>query len=77
MRIYYDLLIKESIIHLVLRLRGGGGVESFCMDTKNLDFKYNYDFTDLRDDGTSFQRGGMMYLRPYGWKRVALNVKTR
>ena len=77
MRIYDVLLIKESIIHLALRLRGGGGFQSFCMDMKNLDVKYNYDFTDLKDDGTCFERGGRRYLRPYGWRRVALNVKTR
>ena len=55
----------------------GGGFETFSIDAKILDDKYNYDFTDMKDDGTHFQRGGRRYLRPYGWKRVALNVKNR
>ena len=55
-------------------MRGGG---CFSIDGDILDENYNYDFTDLKDDGTRFQRGGRRYMRPYGWKRVALNVKTR
>ena len=55
-------------------MRGGG---CLSIDGDILDENYNYDFTDLKDDGTRFERGGRRYMRPYGWRRVALNVKTR
>ena len=47
------------------------------MDGEILDEKYNYDFTNLKDDGKRFVRGGRKYIRPYGWNRVALNVKDK
>ena len=61
-------------MHLVLRLTGGGG---FILDEKILDKQYNYDFSNMKDDGTRFVRGELKYIRPYGWNRVALNVKDR
>ena len=67
----------ESILHLVLRLCGGGGPAIFTLDTAVLDPPYNFDFTNLKDDGTKYQRGGREYKRPYGWNRVALNVKEK
>merc|ERR1712066_889653 len=63
---------KESTLHLVLKLRGGGECK-FTMDEDILDERYNYDFANLKDDGKRFVRGGRDYIRPYGWKRVALN----
>ena len=69
-----DITYAESTIHLVLRMRGGG---CFTMDEDILDEKYNYDFSDLEDDGTRYIRGGRKYIRPYGWNRVALNVKDK
>ena len=38
---------------------------------------YDYDFTDKTDDGTTFERGGRTYSRPYGWYRYALNVSQK
>ena len=38
---------------------------------------YVYNFTYLKDDGTKYQRGGREYKRPYGWNRIALNVKNK
>jgi len=67
---------KGSTLHLVLRLRGGGGA-FFSLDEKILDLKFNYDFSKLKDDGKSYTRGGKKYSRPYGWNRVALNVKDK
>ena len=67
---------SEDTIHLVLRMCGGGG-GYFSLDEKILDLKYNYDFSNLRDDGTRYSRGGRKYIRPYGWNRVALNVKDK
>ncbi|CAB4444699.1 unnamed protein product [Rhizophagus irregularis] len=39
------------------------------------DPSYDYDFTNLRDNGTTFIRGMELYKRPYGWKRIALNIR--
>ena len=72
-----DYKVPEgSTLHLVLRLRGGGGYE-FSLDEGILDEKYNCDFTKLKEDNKRYVRGGRKYIRPYGWKRVALNVKDK
>ena len=68
---------EESTLHLVLRLRGGGGPAMFTLDSNVLDPQYNFDFTDLEDDGSVFTRGDREYIRPYGWNRIALNVKDK
>jgi len=36
---------------------------------------FDYDFTNLKDDGKVYIRGDEVYHRPYGWRRYALNVK--
>lgn len=43
-------------------------------DSNNLDPKFDYDFTDLKDEGKKFMRGEFEYKRPYGWKRFAVRV---
>ena len=65
-----------STLHLVLRMRGGGE-RVFAMNENILDQKYNYDFSNIKDDGETFVRGGRKYIRPYGWNRVALNIKDK
>jgi len=67
---------KESTVHMVLRLRGGGE-QKFDLDPAILDTRYNYDFTNMKDEGETFKRGDRTYHRPYGWMRVALNVKDK
>jgi len=64
----------DATIHLVLRLRGGGGLS---LDPNSLDPRYNFDFTNLTDDGEEFKRGNKVYKRPYGWNRIAFKVKDR
>ena len=50
----------------------------FKMNEAILDEEYNYDFSNMKDDnGETFVRGGRKYIRPYGWNRVALNVKDK
>ena len=49
----------------------------FALDPAVLDPQYNFDFTYLKDDGTKYQRGGREYKKPYGWNRIALNVKNK
>ena len=72
-----DYNIKDgSTLHLVLRLRGGGSFEH-TMDPDMLDARYNYDFTNLTPGGKEFKRGSRTYQRPYGWKRIAINVKNK
>ena len=67
---------SDSTLHLVLRLRGGGPI-SHELDPKMLDEKYNYDFTNRTPEGQAFKRGDRTYQRPYGWKRIAMNVKDK
>ena len=63
-----------SVIQMVLRLTGGGpgGVCSF--NTDELDPGFDYDFSNAKDDGKKYMRGGFQYKRPYGWKRIAIKV---
>ncbi|CAG8626979.1 9214_t:CDS:1 [Paraglomus brasilianum] len=68
----YDIQ-NESIIHLILRLRGGGCIISY-LPSSALDSKYDYDFTHIRDVGVTYMRGNVQYRRPCGWKRFALKV---
>ena len=44
---------------------------------KMIDFKHNLDFTNMKDEGKVFMRGGWVYKRPYGWNKLALNIKDK
>ena len=67
---------KESTLHLVLRMRGGG-MPTFYVDDSLMDPKFDYDFTNQVEDGKKYYRGGYEYERPYGWKRYAIKVLGR
>ena len=67
---------RESTLHLVLRLRGGGFTEYHLPDNL-FDPQYDYDFTNINDKGKKFKRGGYEYKRPCGWKRYALKVEDK
>ena len=67
---------RESTLHLVLRLRGGGFNEYHLPDNL-FDPQYDYDFTNINDKGKKFKRGGLEYKRPCGWKRYALKVEDK
>ena len=62
-RILSDYKIQyESTLHMILRLRGGGsGI--FTLDEKNLDAEYNFDFSNMKDDGKTYKRGDRTYNR--------------
>ena len=61
---------------LLLDVDDGGSL--FSMDEAILDQEYNCDFSNMKDDdGETYVRGGRKYFRPYGWNRVALNVKDK
>ena len=60
-----------------LNLMWGGADSRYYIDESLLDRKYDYDFTDKKDDGTEFYRGGRRYYPPYGWMRHALKVRDK
>ncbi|CAG8635489.1 17380_t:CDS:2 [Acaulospora colombiana] len=39
--------------------------------------KYDYNFTNINDDGRKFMRGQYEYKRPVGWNRIALKVLNK
>ena len=67
-------LRHDDTVYVVLRLRGGGPPLSRALNTNELDPRFDYDFTDVKDDGKRYMRGGFEYKRPYGWKRIAVKV---
>ena len=48
---------KESTLHLVLKMRGGG-MPTYYVDDSLMDPKFDYDFTKQVDDGKKYYRGG-------------------
>ncbi|CAG8647871.1 7815_t:CDS:2 [Acaulospora morrowiae] len=70
-------IMRDSTLHLVLRLRGGGGAMNYFLSPELLDPGYDYDFTGLDDTGSTFMRGQFEYRRPCGWKRHALKVLNK
>ena len=67
---------RESTIHLVLKMRGGGE-PTYFVDDSLMDPKFDYDFTKKTNNGKKYSRGGYEYQRPYGWKRHAVKVLGR
>ncbi|CAI2166350.1 14747_t:CDS:2 [Funneliformis geosporum] len=65
-------IIKESTIHLVLRLRGGS--PTLYLLPNHLSPNFDFDFTNINDNGQIHKRGKFEYKRPCGWMRIALNV---
>ena len=66
---------SESVLHLVLRLRGGGS--PMFLDGNFLDPSFHFDFTHINDYGVSFSRGSEVYKRPCTWQRFALKVSDK
>jgi hypothetical protein len=64
---------KESTLHLVLRMRNKIKILSDDL----LAPEFNRDYTNELDDGIILKRGGEIYNRPYGWKRIGLKVSGK
>ncbi len=68
----------DTTLYVLSRLRGGEMLESpvtvFKVSLTEFAPEYNFDFTNVVDDGKTYMRGGFKYERPYGWERFALNV---
>jgi hypothetical protein len=63
---------EDSMVEMGIRLKGGA--PPIGLNAELFDDGYNYDFTNVDDNGKSFRRGGEEYKRPVGWKRYAVNV---
>lgn len=73
----HDLRIGDGyVMHLILRLRGGAECMVY-LDGSLRSPAFDYDFTNITDEGTIFNRGGYLYRRPVGCIRLALNVMNR
>ncbi|CAB4475688.1 ubiquitin-domain-containing protein [Rhizophagus irregularis] len=67
----------ESTIY-ILRLKcADSPSNTLFIHPDQLDPKYDYDFTNINDNGLTFMRGNFEYKRPCGWKRIALNVLNK
>ena len=69
-------IVSNSTLFVLERVTGGGDQQvALVLKDEFLDPRYDFDFRDLKDDGTVFYRGEKRYRRPYGWKRFALRVR--
>ncbi|MGH0117794.1 UNVERIFIED_CONTAM: hypothetical protein FKN15_039965 [Acipenser sinensis] len=50
------------------------GKEMFVDESQFFDPPYDYDLTNINDNGKTFYRGGEEYRRPCGWYRYAVKV---
>ena len=67
--------IEDEQIHLVLKL--GGPPSASLLGNDMFDSSKNVDFSWLQDDGQINKRGNYVYKIPYGWNKIALNVKDK
>ena len=70
-------ITSAATISWVPCLPEGGPSLSYFFDPNEFDFKYNFDFSQMKDDGKTYMRGGYEYKRPYGWKRFGIKVKGK
>lgn len=72
----YGIQADETIF-IVIRMTGGGPPLPCAFNTDDLHPAFDYDFSNVGDDGKRYMRGGFEYKRPYGWKRIAIKVVGR
>ncbi|CAG8568449.1 1469_t:CDS:1 [Funneliformis caledonium] len=68
----YQILDNNANIYLI----GDNGKVINFIDSNFLDPKFDYDFTNIKDDKL-FMRGSHVYRRPCGWKRIAIRVLNK
>jgi hypothetical protein len=66
---------ENDNIYVLFRLLGG--YDGYVVRNDFLAPSWNYDFTNINDNGVVYTRGRHVYKRPCGWKRIALNVLTK
>ena len=54
--------------------RGAGPEPAYYIKDSDLDPRFDYSFTHVKDKRREFERGGYEYKRPCGWDRYALKV---
>lgn len=70
--IHYEIQPADTI-HLLKRNSADNSF-SYGFNMNDLDPRFDYDFTEIADDGKRYKRGGFQYKRPYGWNRIAIKV---
>ncbi|KAI9559938.1 hypothetical protein GHT06_013945 [Daphnia sinensis] len=65
--------VQEGSLLLMFLVLRGGGPGILLSPTVLLDDRFHFDFTSITDK-TSYNRGGLPYIRPCGWRRYALKV---
>ncbi|GBB94550.1 hypothetical protein RclHR1_02380009 [Rhizophagus clarus] len=63
---------RGDTIHILFRVLGGS--DFYIIKDDFISPQFSFDFTELEDDGTVYTRGKELYKRPYGWRRIALNI---
>ncbi|RIB04049.1 hypothetical protein C2G38_2285454 [Gigaspora rosea] len=69
---YYKIKQNDTI-HVSRRIIGGA-FDYFVLTNDYLDPRYDNDFSNQRD-GPTLKRGNEPYKPPYGWNRIAINIK--
>ncbi|CAI2169702.1 11364_t:CDS:1 [Funneliformis geosporum] len=70
----YDIKQGDNV-NILFRLLGGYGF--YVIKEDLLDRKYDRDYTNRKNEGKTYFRGKLLYHKPYGWKRIALNVSGK
>lgn len=70
-------MVDESTIEFMPTLEASAPGIPLVLSDSVLNSQFDFDFTNITDDGAEYTRGGKCYKRPYGWKRIALNVQGK
>ena len=64
---------NDTVLHLLVRENQNIYLSAVNLLEPSLD----YDFTKINDEGKAYQRGSKPYLRPCGWKRIAIKASKQ
>lgn len=67
----------RATVDFTATMWASGPSKPLVLDSNVLDPAYDYDYSNMSDDGTEYMRGDRHYYRPYGWKRFALKVRGK